>query len=134
MFHIVDDDSEMCALLGAVIHRAGYDFIHFYSALAYLKYMQTRCYEAPVGLLINYMIPDMNGCELAFEIYKQIPKQNIVLMLSHQELQQHSPDRGCFYACLEKPVEDDVLVALLNDLLIDQLLYPKAGDCDVLPV
>jgi len=80
------------------------------------------------------MIPDMNGCELAFEIYKQIPKQNIVLMLSHQELQQHSPDRGCFYACLEKPVEDDVLVALLNDLLIDQLLYPKAGDCDVLPV
>ncbi len=128
MFHIVDDDNEMCMLLGAVIHRAGYDFIHFYSALAYLKYMQAGCYEAPVALLVSYLIPKMNGCELAIEVCKRIPNQNIVLMANHAELKKHSPDMGRFYTCLEKPIDDDVLAALLNDLLIDQLLHPKPRD------
>ncbi|MDQ6969381.1 MAG: response regulator [Mariprofundus sp.] len=125
MFHIVDDDDERCMLLGSLIHRAGYDFIHFYSAVAYLKYMQTRCFEAPVALLVNYMIPNMNGSELADAVCKQLPQQHIILMASPAELEGGSIDGGRFYACLKKPIQDDVLLTLLNDLLIDQLLYPK---------
>jgi len=125
MFHIVDEDDERCILLGSLIHRAGYDFIHFYSAVAYLKYMQTRCFEAPVALLVNYMLPNMNGAELADAVRKHLPQQHIILMVNPSELEDDSVDVDRFYACLNKPIQDDVLLALLNDLLIDQLLYPK---------
>jgi len=76
-------------------------------------------------LLVNYIMPDMNGCKLVEEVIKKLPNQKAILIANHAELNASRPNTDRFYACLERPIHDDILLALLNDLLIDHLLYPQ---------
>jgi len=124
MFHIVDDESAMCALIADVIGQAGYDSMQFYSAGAYLKYMQTRSYQPPVALLTDDMMPHMNGRELAEAVYKRTPDQSIILISSHIGMASLSDTSARFHARLAKPFQINALITLLNDLLIHHLLFP----------
>lgn len=130
MFHIVDDDGQVCMSIGAAIQRAGYDCIHFYSADAYLKYMQTRCYEAPVALLIHDTILHVEGCDLVDVVRAAFPHQKILRIANGSGLECRSFEEDRFYACVGKQMKDEALLVLLNDLVVDQLLYPNGGARD----
>lgn len=125
MFHIVDDEGMMCTLITTVVSNAGYDVEHFYSGEAYLKYMGTRCYRAPIALLTDYMMPTMNGCELASAVRKVLPEQKIILISGMDGIDDQSlMMEDTFHACLAKPFHIHKLASLLDDLVSRQFSLP----------
>jgi len=125
VFHIIDDDDVMCHLIEQTIRDADYDCLHFYSAEAYLKFMQTRSFTAPIGLITDYLMPKMNGLELADAVHKQYPEQAIILLSGLDKSDPKLLSLHQFDSHLSKPLQPETLLSLLNGLFIKQL-FPSS--------
>ncbi|MEW5740340.1 MAG: response regulator [Myxococcota bacterium] len=98
---IVDDDAEVCALVGKVLMRAGHDVVTAQSGEAGLEVLA----QGPVGcLVVDKLLPRLGGLELMAEARRRQPGIPVVLVTAHPEpfaLGDERPD-----AVLCKPFKD----------------------------
>lgn len=98
---IIDDDAEVCALLGRVLMRAGYDVVTATSGEAGLQVLV----QGPVGcLVVDKLLPGLGGLEVMAEARRRQPGLPVVLVTAHPEpfaLGDERPD-----AVLNKPFKD----------------------------
>jgi len=121
VFHIVDDQSNMCEVVDEIIALAGYECLQFHSAEAYLKFMQSNGYRAPIALFTDYMMPGMNGEAFATAVRSIQPEQNIILVSAYL-FSNHPPcNSGLFNQYLAKPFQVESMLSMLHSLVLKNL-------------
>lgn len=111
---IVDDDEAIREALNDILRSYGYESRTFSSAEDFLTYSDWSSIDC---ILLDVKMPGLSGLELQ-EVLREVPfTKPIVFMTSHQEdFVRHRADKGGAYAFLGKPVDMELLLALLERL------------------
>lgn len=76
---IVDDETINLRVLNAQLKRAGYKVIEFFDGYKALKHIQTV--SVPDLILLDVMMPGINGFEVLAEVRKQFPQSQVPVIL-----------------------------------------------------
>jgi two-component system sensor histidine kinase ChiS len=76
---IVDDETINLRVLNAQLVRAGYNVIEFFDGYKALKHIQTV--SVPDLILLDVMMPGMNGFEVLAEVRKTYPQSQVPVIL-----------------------------------------------------
>lgn len=115
---LVDDEPEIIRLLTRRLRRQGYEVTPATDSGQALALLQQGLFDLAI---VNFMMPGMNGLELAAQCGLRCPGLKI-LMLTGSRVIDEIERAG--YPCLRKPLES------LQDLdvAIERLLHPKTRD------
>jgi len=112
----VDDEPDIVKLLEKVVSRAGYEFVGFTSPKEFLKnYPQ----EKPDLVLLDIMMPEMDGWEVYKEIRKINPNQKVAPLTAldlPDTLKQGVKELGAS-DYITKPFDPDDLVEKIKKIL-----------------
>lgn len=89
---VIDDDAEVCELLGKVLLRAGHEVLLADSGEAGLQLLELHQVNC---LVVDKLLPQMGGLEVVAEVRRRWPSLSIVLVTAHPEpfsLGSHRPD------------------------------------------
>jgi len=78
----IDDDEAILSYEKALLERSGYAVVTAASGQQGLGLVTTSKFDA---VLLDYEMPDMNGCDVAFEI-KRVRPELVVILLSGSEV------------------------------------------------
>jgi len=73
----IDDNATILSYEKALLERSGYSVITAASAQRGLRLVTMYEFDA---VLLDYKLPDMNGCDVAFEIKRIRPKLPVILL------------------------------------------------------
>ena len=107
---MVDDESAIRALVARVLGRFGHEVVACADAAAALAA------PGPIDLLlVDLVLPDVNGCELAAKLRERWPRLPVILMsgyLPRDDMQLPPPS-----SFLQKPMGPTDVIAAVNQLL-----------------
>jgi CheY-like chemotaxis protein len=114
---VCDDVRDNSIFLQTVLQMSGYEVDIVDSGAATLAYLESTI---PNLLLLDVMMPDMDGYEVARRIQKNPILQNLTILFITAHggafFDQHSDMRA--RAVIRKPVEPDVLIEYVQDALL----------------
>ena len=79
---VIDDEAEVCALIGKVLVRAGHEVLIAHTGEAGLELLEaneTHC------LVVDKLLPQMGGLEVVAAVRRRWPSIAIVLVTAHPE-------------------------------------------------
>ncbi len=79
---VIDDEIEVCELLGKVLLRAGYEVLGAHTGEAGLALMEQHEVQC---LVVDKLLPQMGGLEVVAEVRRRWPTTAIVLVTAHPE-------------------------------------------------
>lgn len=123
---IVEDEHVVADTLGKILSASGYDVRIAYSAEEALT--STSAWEPDIALL-DVMLPNMNGIDLAVALQEPIPDCHVLLFSgqpSVESLLQKALDEGHSFEILAKPIHPTVILNKIAGLL-------SPGDPEPLP-
>ena len=103
---IGDDDRELCALLSEYLRREGLQVEVVHDGEAVLTQLRDPALR-PDLLILDVMLPSMNGIDLAMALKERFPDCRILLMSgqpSVESLLQEARGKGHEFEILAKPV------------------------------
>ena len=114
---IVDDESPIADTLQMIFHMQRYD--------ARVAYTAERAVELiaewkPDLVILDVILPQMNGIDLAIVIKENYPECHIILFSGHANtspLLEEAVRKGHNFEVLAKPVMPDVMLARASELL-----------------
>ncbi|HEV2816397.1 MAG TPA: response regulator [Allosphingosinicella sp.] len=112
---VVDDDPQVRATIVRALHELGYrtgEAADGHAALAAL-----RAAEPPSLIILDYVMPGMDGAEVAREIAALAPDLPVVFSTGHAALRALRAAAGEDAPVLEKPFTLDELDELLRERL-----------------
>jgi len=110
LIHVVDDDELVRDGLSRLLRSVGYDVRTFPSAAAFLE--QRSGQPGPCCVVLDVMMPQMNGLELQIELQSLEPRLPIVFISGHPSDAATSQALDArAVAFLPKPVDPDQLLA-----------------------
>jgi PAS domain S-box-containing protein len=90
---VVDDDEGIATIIAYNLRRAGYTVETFENPESALVAVHTA--NPPVDVVItDYMMPEMNGVELARRIHETRQELPVILMSGYTDLARRKPDAG----------------------------------------
>ena len=117
MILVVDDDDAVRATIARALGALGYAVREAADGLSALEAVR----EAPISLVIlDYVMPGMDGAETAREIGAIDPDLPIVFSTGHSALRALRSATGEDVEILEKPFTLDELDALLRERLAER--------------
>jgi len=111
---LVDDHSSARNSMQRVLHQAGYRVLQASSGKRALKVFA----ESPLGvdlLLADWMMPGMNGRELAEKLRQQKPELKVLLISGYHDLQSGPPAAAA--ELIRKPFAGPVLIERIREVL-----------------
>lgn len=114
---IVEDEQVVARTLGQILSAQGYNVRIAYSAEAA---MTTISDWTPDVALLDVMLPNMNGIELALTFGQDIPRCGVLLFSgqpSVEGLLQKARDEGHSFEILAKPIHPTVILNRISNLL-----------------
>jgi CheY-like chemotaxis protein len=111
---LVDDHSSARNSIQRVLHHAGYRVLQASSGRRALKLFS----ESPQGvdlLIADWMMPGMNGRELAEKLRQQKPELKVLLISGYQDLQDSSS--AASVELIRKPFAGAVLIERIRKVL-----------------
>lgn len=106
---VVDDDEQIRGLVQRVLERRGYAAVTCRTAAEALA--QTQPFDL---LLVDLVLPEMDGRELAGALRLRCPGLPVVLMSGYPTAEEMLPPPALF---LEKPMLPDAVIAAVEALL-----------------
>jgi CheY-like chemotaxis protein len=104
---LVEDNQEAADLIIAILQYAGHEIIHKTTALEGLKAAQSMYFD---GILLDYMLPDIEGlqlCRLIRESFKEVP---IILTTAYMNKISDEDMRAAgITAFVPKPLSNNIL-------------------------
>jgi CheY-like chemotaxis protein len=117
---VVDDDAAIRDALQVALEDAGYEVVAAIDGREALARLSPR----PALLLIDLMMPELDGWELIGELQRTAPLADIpICVLS--AIATHAPPE--VQAVLRKPVDLDQLLATVERLLTGSSPSPRSG-------
>ncbi|MBD3291003.1 response regulator [candidate division KSB1 bacterium] len=112
---IVDDDVNVCQSLSRILSRKGYKTIESHTAASGLQLFAKNEIDAT---LLDLMLPDSDGIEIARQMTQQKPNVPIIVLSAYGTISRAvEATKAGVYDFLEKPVDRDrILVTLRNAL------------------
>ena len=112
---IVDDDRDIVDAIEAILSMESYEVTHAYEGRTGLQIVRDRM---PDLILLDYMLPDMNGKEITLEIKENAQTQHIPVILVSAAREAHEiasqiPVNGF----IEKPFEMELLLKTVRSHL-----------------
>ncbi len=80
---VIDDEREVCELIGRVLLRAGYQVVTCQTGPLGLELLEQGA--EPVCLLVDKLMPGMGGLEVMAEARRRRPHLPVVLITGHPE-------------------------------------------------
>lgn len=117
---VVDDDSNIRGLIQKRLTQCGYDVFEVGDGAEALSWFDTN--QADLAI-IDVLLPEMNGVELAYQINHRFPTMPILAIsggndLISKELCLKLIKKVGVTEAIEKPFDLENLVAKVNDLLL----------------
>jgi len=129
MFHIVDDIPELRDVLNELVVSAGYGAMQFDSAEAYLEYLNSDAFIAPVAILTDYLMGGKTGLQLVRKIRQQLPFQKAVIISGTPCSEWNANIESALCYSLTKPYRIEKLFSLLEALeKCDQHCQPNRAN------
>jgi CheY-like chemotaxis protein len=116
MILLVDDDPQVRATIGRGLIELGYQVREARSGRAALALLGE---ERPSLVILDYMMPGMDGAETAREIARLDPELPIVFSTGHAALRALRNAAGEGAQVLEKPFSLDELDVLIKETLAE---------------
>ncbi len=79
---VIDDEAEVCELIGKVLIRAGHEVLVAHTGEAGLELLAAHDVNC---LVVDKMLPQMNGLEVVAAVRRRWPGVAIVLVTAHPE-------------------------------------------------
>jgi CheY-like chemotaxis protein len=117
MILVVDDDAQVRATIGRAIAELGYPVREVADGAGALAFVE---HERPSLVILDYVMPGMDGAETARRIVEIDPNVSIVFSTGHAALRALRAAAGEDVAVLEKPFTLDELDELLRDRLAER--------------
>lgn len=117
MILVVDDDAQVRATIGQAVAELGYPVGEAANGAAAIESVRT---ERPNLVILDYVMPGMDGAETAQRIAMIDPGLPIVFSTGHAALRALRAAAGDDVAVLEKPFTLDELDALLRERLAER--------------
>lgn len=111
-FHIIDDEAAVRKILKAFIEYAGHQTRCFDGAGTYLEHFSSPHYTPPVAILTDYMMPGINGYELAMRIRQRAPYQKIMVVSGMADPEHEGNMELCY--TLRKPFTRESVISLVR--------------------
>ncbi len=117
---IVDDDSNIRGLLRKRLTQCGYDIFEVGDGAEALNWFDENTADLAI---IDVLLPEMNGVELAFKINRRFPTMPILAIsggndLISKELCLKLIKKVGVTEAIEKPFDLEDLVTKVNDLIV----------------
>ena len=117
MILVVDDDSQVRATIRRALMELGYEVGEAADGEAALAALRKA--ERPLLVILDYVMPGMDGAQVAREIAAIDPELPIIFSTGHAALRALRAAAGEEVRVLEKPFTLDELDALLRDRLAE---------------
>jgi len=116
MILLVDDDPQVRSTIGRGLVALGYPVREAEGGSAALAIVRE---ERPTLVILDYVMPGMDGAETAREIAKLAPELPIIFSTGHAALRTLRNAAGDEASVLEKPFTLDELDALIKETLAE---------------
>lgn len=115
---VVDDDPHVRATIVRALHELGYTTAEAAGGAAALTALEAA--EPPSLVILDYVMPGMDGAETAREIAAIAPDLPVIFSTGHAALRALRAAAGEDAPVLEKPFTLDELDALLRERLAER--------------
>lgn len=120
---IVEDDNDISNMLKELLQQNGYDTAQAFSGTEALFYIEK---ELPAALVLDLMLPGMNGEELLLKIKQEHPEVAVIISSAKEDIKTRVELlRAGADDYIVKPFDVDELLARLEAVL------RRSGKCDV---
>ncbi|MDR2551033.1 MAG: PAS domain S-box protein [Desulfobulbus sp.] len=123
---VVEDDETILKLNQIMLEYLGYTVLAAASSEQALQMARRHAKEIRL-LITDFVMPQMNGCELAREVRSLCPAAKVLYVsgyAAHEIARQYTLDKGSGF--LEKPFASDELVQAIREVLAAQADAPPA--------
>jgi DNA-binding response OmpR family regulator len=111
---VVEDEANLAELLTDILHYSGYEVVLATASRAALRTEEVR----PAVIVLDYVMPGMNGTEVVESIRDQVGSEMPpVMLVSGLPNVEQLANEGGFDAFLRKPFDVDVFVGTVNRLV-----------------
>jgi two-component system response regulator (stage 0 sporulation protein F) len=117
MILVVDDDPQVRATIGRALIELGYPVREAADGLSALAILRE---ELPSLVILDYVMPGMDGAEVAREIAAIDPDLPVIFSTGHSALRALRTAAGEDVAILQKPFTLDELDELLRERLSER--------------
>lgn len=114
MFHIIDDEVTLSALMVELLESAGYQAVDFSDPLEYLKFVDSSHYFPPLAIITDVRMPKMGGYELIDSVRERYPQQRVIVVSGDDRGDEARNREVCHF--LTKPVSPDTLFELAGTI------------------
>lgn len=113
---IVDDDPDFLFVLGRVLTRAGYEVV---SADGGKEGLEKAAEENPDLVVLDIMMPDMNGWEVCRKIKRESPDLPVAMcsVLRYSDKSERSLNYAGADEHITKPIDFDNFLETVNTLM-----------------
>lgn len=111
---VVDDEPVIRETLLEILAEVGYDALGMSNSIQVLRWIDNIC---PDVMLIDVIMPGLNGIDLAIKVRSILPECRIVLISGNAEtgtLLEQALAQGNKFEILAKPINPDVLLSVLR--------------------
>ena len=110
---LVDDDAKMVELVRSILTDDGYEVFGATSAAAALEQLATL---APDVIVLDHVMPERTGLDLATEIRERLPEQPIIIFSSLFDLRLSEEVRNLGFRYVEKTDGIESLERAIRDV------------------
>ena len=118
MILVVDDDNDVRAMIKRALQELGYPVMEAENGSVALEMLQDE--RKPHLVILDYVMPGMDGAEVAREIIKIDPDLPIIFSTGHAALRTLRSSAGEDISVLEKPFALNELQALIEEKLSER--------------
>ncbi|MBW1808124.1 MAG: response regulator [Deltaproteobacteria bacterium] len=117
---LVDDDLELCTILGGILQKAGYAFVRAGSCS---EALQKAVEYQPDVILVDLRLPDGSGLDLLIKLKDRDPECTSIVLTGFADLESAvaAIDSGAI-RYIQKPVQHEILLELLERVFEDKLV------------
>jgi FixJ family two-component response regulator len=115
IFHIIDDEENLCELAAELLGLAGYQAIAYSNPVQYIDYVHSDNYVSPVAIFTDVQMPEMSGYELIDNVREKFPEQKIVIISGYDDCNKASRTKHCHF--MPKPYSLEKFIAMADAIV-----------------
>jgi DNA-binding response OmpR family regulator len=111
---VVDDELDICLMLKVVLETNGFIVDYYNNPILVLDEFKSNFYDL---IILDIQMQDINGFQLYREIKKRDIKSKICFLTASENLFDIAHKFSPVYTFIRKPIENNDLIRIINDLL-----------------